>query len=126
MRVLFQSFDAQRFAVVNCATCHGEGAENRTFGMPNAGIAQLPDNAAGFQAFGRDKPEWMRFMAQQVRPRMAALLGMEELDMRNPKPGRLRLPKLPRADQPGAPGWRHRRKRLRLDNLQNRMNIQTG
>jgi hypothetical protein len=86
MKALFQSFDAQHFAVVDCATCHGPGAEDRTFRMPNGALSRLPDNAAGFQALAREKPEWMRFMAQQVRPQMAALLGKEEIDMRNPKP----------------------------------------
>jgi hypothetical protein len=86
MRTLFQSFDAQHFAVVNCAMCHGPGAEDRTFRMPNEALPRLPDNAAGFQALAREKPEWMRFMAEQVRPQMAALLGKEEIDMRNPKP----------------------------------------
>ena len=86
MKTLFQSFDAQHFAVVDCATCHGPGAEDRTFRMPNEALPRLPDNAAGFQALAREKPEWMRFMAEQVRPQMAALLGKEEIDMRNPKP----------------------------------------
>jgi hypothetical protein len=86
MKALLQSFDAQHFAVVDCATCHGPGAEDRTFRMPNEALSRLPDNAAGFQALAREKPEWMRFMAGQVRPQMAALLGKEEVDMRNPKP----------------------------------------
>ncbi len=86
MRQLFQSFDATRFAVVNCRTCHGQGAEDHSFQMPDTELARLPDNAAGFQALAREKPQWMRFMAEQVRPQMAALLGKEEVDMRNPKP----------------------------------------
>jgi hypothetical protein len=86
MKALFQGFDAQHFAVVDCATCHGPGAEDRTFRMPNGALSRLPDNAAGFQALAREKPQWMRFMAEQVRPQMAALLGKEEIDMRNPKP----------------------------------------
>ncbi len=85
MRALLQSFDPQHFAVVNCATCHGPGAEDRTFRMPNQALSRLPNDAAGFQALAREKPEWMRFMAGQVRPQMAALLGKEVVDMRNPK-----------------------------------------
>jgi hypothetical protein len=86
MKALFQNFDAQHFSVVDCATCHGPGAEDRTFSMPNGALSRLPDNAAGFQALAREKPGWMQFMAKQVRPQMAALLGKEEIDMRNPKP----------------------------------------
>lgn len=86
MKALFQSFDAQHFAVVDCATCHGSGATDRSFTMPNTGLAKLPDNAPGFIALAREKPEWMHFMADQVRPKMAALLGKKEIDMRNPKP----------------------------------------
>jgi hypothetical protein len=86
MKALFQSFDAQHFSVVDCATCHGPGAEDRTFSMPNGTLARLPTDPAGFQALAREKPEWMHFMAEQVRPKVAALLGEEEIDMRNPKP----------------------------------------
>ena len=35
MKELFVSFDPKTFAEVNCKTCHGEGAVDKTFKMPN-------------------------------------------------------------------------------------------
>jgi hypothetical protein len=83
---LFRAFDAKTFANFDCATCHGASAADRSYVMPNPALLTLPGNSAGFQSLMRDKPEWMRFMGRQVRPQMAALLGLDEVDMRNPKP----------------------------------------
>jgi hypothetical protein len=86
MGEVFRAFDAKAFATFECATCHGAGAKDGSFTMPNAALPALPGNAMGFQALMKEKPAWMKFMGRQVRPRMAALLGKDEIDMRNPKP----------------------------------------
>jgi hypothetical protein len=81
MKPIFQSFDADKFSEVNCRTCHGKGAENHTFKMPDAEIARLPQ-PENFAAFAQD-PEhapWVQFMAEKVKPTMAKLLGMTEFD----------------------------------------------
>lgn len=86
MRDLFTAFDSKEFATVTCATCHGKDAKDRDFKMPNPGLFVLPGDAAGFGKLMKDKPNWVKFMGEKVKPEMAKLLGKEELDMKNPKP----------------------------------------
>jgi hypothetical protein len=87
MKPLFQSFDAKKFAEFNCKTCHGEDAKDRKFKMPAPSIFALPDTPAGFGALMKEKPEWVKFMGEQVKPQMAALLGVKEMDPKKPEPG---------------------------------------
>ena len=69
MQVAFEAYDA-RFAGMDCATCHGPGAADGTFAMPNS---DLP--AIDFYAFptgpGAD------FMSNEVVPMMVDLLDAE-------------------------------------------------
>lgn len=87
MKELFTTFDPKTFAEVNCKTCHGEGAVDKTFKMPNPDIAALPTTSEAFEALAKEKPEVVKFMATQVKPQMAALLGIEEFDPASPKEG---------------------------------------
>jgi hypothetical protein len=86
MGELFRAFAPTKFAGFGCSTCHGASAADGVFTMPNPSLVTLPMNSAGFQSLMREKPDWMRFMGQQVRPQMAALLGLPELDMAHPTP----------------------------------------
>jgi hypothetical protein len=89
MKPLFVAFSDKDFGKdFGCKTCHGEAAEKtHKFDMPNAGIFVLPATMPEFEALGKDKPEYMKFMATQVEPEMATLLGLEKFDPANPKPG---------------------------------------
>ncbi len=87
MKELFVGFDPKTFKDFGCKTCHGDGAVDKTFKMPNPGIAELPTTPEGFAELAKDKPEYMEFMGKQVKPQMAALLGIEELDPAAPKEG---------------------------------------
>jgi hypothetical protein len=86
MKPMFQAFDAKQFHEFNCKTCHGEGAKNHTFKMPNPDIFVLPGTSAEFQALAQTKGEWMKFMSAQVKPEMAKLLGEPEWEPEHPDP----------------------------------------
>jgi hypothetical protein len=81
---LFTAFDAKHFAKVECATCHGQGAPDRGFKMPNPDLYVLPGSQAEWGALMKEKPEWLKFMSEKVKPVMATLLGKEEFDPQNP------------------------------------------
>jgi mono/diheme cytochrome c family protein len=80
---LFAGFDAKKYKKITCVTCHGEGATKGTFAMPNPQLPKLPTEPAGFKALQEKKPEMMKFMGTQVKPQMAALLGMQEWTPQN-------------------------------------------
>lgn len=87
MQPLFVAFDAKKFENFSCETCHGGGAEDGTYEMPNPDIEALPTTPEGFGKLMQDKPEWLKFMGGQVKPEMAKLLGIEEFDPKAPKEG---------------------------------------
>ncbi len=89
MKELFQAFDAKEFEKFNCATCHGEKAKTGDFKMPNDKLPVLPTKADEFGALMKKKPNDMKFMMEKVKPEMAKLLGLKELDMKNPQPNTL-------------------------------------
>jgi hypothetical protein len=81
---LFASFDP-KFGDVTCKTCHGDGAENHTFKMPNPKIKQLPGTEEAFMTWVKQNPEegkWAGFMAQQLEPAMGHILGVKPFDPR--------------------------------------------
>lgn len=82
---MFTAFDPKKFGKVTCQTCHGAGAANGSFKMPNPELPKLPSTSEGFKELHAKKPEMMNFMAQQVKPQMAALLGVDEWTPQNPK-----------------------------------------
>ncbi len=75
MKEHFVQFDAQRYAEMNCATCHGDGAKDGSFRMPNPNLPSLPADEAGFKAIMNKKPDAMKFMGSKVVPEMAHLVG---------------------------------------------------
>jgi hypothetical protein len=70
MKPLFVAFDPKKFRNFDCATCHGH---DRDFRMPNPGLFVLPAHLETL-----DKPAWLKFMASEVKPEMAKLLGLPE------------------------------------------------
>jgi hypothetical protein len=81
MKATFQEFDAKEFATFECKTCHGSGAADGSFEMPNADIDKLPP-AEKFAEFAKesDHARWIEFMATKVKPQMAKLLMETEFD----------------------------------------------
>jgi hypothetical protein len=79
MKKVFVAFN-KKYSNMSCPTCHGDGATDGTFKMPNPKLPKLPGptDKAGFQALMQKKPDVAKFMATQVKPKMAALLNMPE------------------------------------------------
>jgi hypothetical protein len=80
MQAEFQKFDAERFAEFSCATCHGSGAKQGTFAMPNPELPRLPATPEGFKAVGEQHPDMMKFMGEVVKPKMQEMLKEEPFD----------------------------------------------
>jgi hypothetical protein len=81
-RRLFQGFDAERYATVSCATCHGEQrAAAHDYRMPNPDLYPLfPTGTPEQEAMVRDHPEMVRFMHNHVVPEIEAILGADVYD----------------------------------------------
>jgi hypothetical protein len=75
MKEDFAGFDAKRYAEMTCVTCHGDGAKDGSFKMPNPKLPKLPSDEAGFKALMEKKPEATKFMGSKVVPGMASMLG---------------------------------------------------
>lgn len=74
MHKAFVGFDAERFADFGCPTCHGAGADDGTYAMPNPALPHL--NAKGFYREHRKAhPEISGFMWKGVAKPGAKLLG---------------------------------------------------
>jgi len=86
MKPLFQAYDADAYKKFDCRTCHGKDAKAKEFKMPNAELPVLPGTMAGFGELQKKKPKAMKFMAETVKPQMAALLGLPDFDPKKPDP----------------------------------------
>jgi len=87
MKEVFRAFDPKEFAEFGCKTCHGKSARDRGFEMPTPELPVLPSTHEEFGALMKEKPEFVKFMAEKVTPEMATLLGAQPFDPKNPQPG---------------------------------------
>ena len=79
MKEVFAPFEPPEFANMKCGACHGEGAKNGSFKMPNPKLPKL-SYTDGFKKHMDKKPEATKFMMEKVVPEMASLLGMQPYD----------------------------------------------
>jgi len=82
MAPLFSGFDAQEFAKVDCATCHGEGAQTGDFEMPSPSLDALSPEM--IMNPDEDHKAITEFMMAQIKPTMAKLLGKPEYTPETP------------------------------------------
>jgi hypothetical protein len=74
MGELFKEFDPKKYAELKCTTCHGPGAKQGKFTMPNPKLPKISD------AMMKKHPEMTEFMMKKVVPEMAALLTEKPFD----------------------------------------------
>ena len=79
MKAEFVAFDAKMFEKMNCMTCHGDGAKDGTFKMPNAQLPKLKVDA-GFKTEMAKHPAITKFMMEKVSGDAASTLGLAPYD----------------------------------------------
>lgn len=75
-QAMYTAFDAT-LPPVTCKTCHGAGADDGSFEMPNPDITPLPNSEEAFMAWVAENPDagrWAKFMSEVLEPKTAALL----------------------------------------------------
>ncbi len=82
---LFHDFDAKRYAEPKCVLCHGSGAKDGSFKMPNPELPKLDFSPAGFKAMHAKSAAMVEFMGKQVVPTMAQLQGEPPYDPKTQK-----------------------------------------
>jgi cytochrome c553 len=80
MRTAFAKFDAEQYSEMKCVACHGDGAKDKTYKMPNPKLPRLPTDEAGWKKLTEAEPEAVKFMSEVVVPTMAGLLGEKPYD----------------------------------------------
>jgi len=78
----FHDFDAKKYAEPKCALCHGSGAKDGNFKMPNPDLPKLDATPAGFKTLSAKKPQIFDFMMKHVEPDVAQLIGEQPFDMK--------------------------------------------
>jgi hypothetical protein len=75
----FRAYDAERFANLTCASCHGDDGQERGYEMPSRYLPRLPAPGSSEWAAMAERPAY-RFMAEVVTPTVRTQLGMPEYD----------------------------------------------
>jgi hypothetical protein len=79
----FQAFDATKYAKFDCKTCHGDGADDGSFEMPNPKIKALPATEEAYMAWvakDADAARYTKFMSEEIVPMMSQLLQVKAFD----------------------------------------------
>ena len=82
-KAIFVAFDETKYKDMDCATCHGDGAADGSFEMPNPKIKALPATEEAFMAWVSKDEEHARYtkmMSEELVPLMANLLGEKAFD----------------------------------------------
>jgi cytochrome c553 len=84
MKAAFQQHDATKFAKFTCETCHGKGAAEGHFDMPNPELPKLvvKELMSGTSKYKKADVEWM---GKEIKPAMAKILKLPEWTPETPK-----------------------------------------
>jgi hypothetical protein len=82
MHDVFAGYDSAKYGAANCKTCHGKGADDGSFKMPNPDLPKLPKTPAEFKTLAQKKAKIFAFMKDKVEPGVAQLLGEQPYDMK--------------------------------------------
>ena len=85
MEANFTAYDAERFADFSCETCHGAGADDGTYRMPNPALPALRMDKEGWDRMMKEQPVVSRFMIDKVESAMADLLEVPRYDPKTHK-----------------------------------------
>jgi len=77
---LWAEYDPVRFANFTCKNCHGSGAADGAYRMPNPDLPKWPGGADAFRELKERNPKALFFMQQVVVPVTARLIGVKEFD----------------------------------------------
>ena len=80
MKPIFQHHDPHDFAKFQCETCHGKGAAQDRFDMPNPELPKLD-----FSDMSKWKQEDLDWMKNEVLPTMAKTMKLPPYSPDNPK-----------------------------------------
>lgn len=75
----FRGYDAERFANMTCAGCHGDDGQDRGYEMPSTSLPRLPAPGTPEWTAMQARPAYT-FMSEVVTPTVAAQLGMPTFD----------------------------------------------
>ena len=79
MAEVLKGYDGKKWQDVKCTTCHGDGAKQGKFDMPNPKLPKL-SFTDGFKKHMTKDPKMTKFMMEKVTPAMADALGMPAYD----------------------------------------------
>jgi mono/diheme cytochrome c family protein len=79
MKPVFQNHDPKAFAEFRCTVCHGDGAKEGHFDMPNPKLPKL--NFKDMSKFKKEDVEWM---GKEVMPTMGKVLNLTLYSPDNP------------------------------------------
>jgi hypothetical protein len=74
-QAVFQGYDPKRFADFSCTTCHGGGAGNGSYEMPNPALPEL-DASNLYKQHRKESPEMVKLMWKELEPAMGEALAM--------------------------------------------------
>jgi hypothetical protein len=82
-KAIFVAFDEAKYKDMDCTTCHGDGAADGSYEMPNPKIKPLPATEEAFVAWvskDADAARYTKMMSEELVPLMANLLGKKAFD----------------------------------------------